>query len=114
MFDFTETETLSQLIAGAGIRNGPQALLKRFLSESEGLLSRQGLRVTIEHDFKQLLTLNVETRNTGNPLTPNFNPECGYDGRDGYWLAVRNCSEEVVATLVGRVYDITRSDLASE
>ena len=114
MFDFTESETTSGLAQQAALVHGPRALFKRFLQRSERLLDERGLRVTIEHDFDALLALNQETRKTGNPLTPNFSPEFGYDGTDGYWLAARNRADEVVATIVGRVYTWPETTLAQE
>src|SRR6185436_9813710 len=101
MFDFDENQATSELAQQSNVQHGPQALFRRFLARTEQLLVGRGLRVTIERDFDALLALNQETRKTGNPLTPNFSPEFGYDGRDGYWLAARNRENEVVATLVG-------------
>ena len=114
MFDFSENEASSGLAQQFESNHGPSALFARFLTRTDRLLASRGLRVTIERDFDALLALNQETRKTGNPLTPNFSPEFGYDGTDGYWLAARNRENQIVATLVGRVYDMRKTTLAAE
>ena len=112
MLDFRDKTT--GLAAQIPSAHGPRGLVARFVERAEQRAKTIGVRLVFEQDFSGLLAVHRESRKTGATLTSNFNPECGYDGRNGWWISARNTADEVVATVAGRVYDWPRTTLADE
>jgi hypothetical protein len=94
--------------------HGPERLFEKGSALIEAHAQRNGVRLVIEYDFAELAEIWTEIQKTGNGLTPSFDTRCGYGGRDGYWISARNKRNDIVATIVGRVFDWSQSDLATE
>jgi len=112
MFDFHENS--AGLATQMPRAHGPGKVLARFVQRVEEAAADAGVHFSFEHDFRGLLEANKYTRKTGATLTSNFNPECGFDGHDGWWVAGRDEAGELVATIAARVYDWRRTTLAAE
>jgi hypothetical protein len=91
-------------------------LVSDFASRIEEAGAMHGLHFIVLNDFHTLVDFWDDVRKSkyGNPLTPNFDPRFGYDGKDGFWVAACNADGDIVGISVGRLYDWTRTDLGTE
>lgn len=94
---------------------GPRDLLSRYIVFAEDTLSDIGVQLRISRDFRRLMSLNEQHRDSWPSLLPIFDPTyCPRLHEDGFWIEGINEEGETVVTSAGRRYRLGDWSLASE
>jgi hypothetical protein len=93
------------LLDAVTIDHGPRDLLGRFFLLADRAIRNQGLRLAYCGDFSVLKAINEANRASWYPLLPCFDVRGGAGPHNAYFFLAYD-AEEIVATQVGRVYDM--------
>jgi hypothetical protein len=95
--------------------HGPRELLSRYIAFAEDAMRDIGVRLRISRDFRRLISLNKQHRDSWSPLLPIFNPSyCATVEDDGFWIEGFDECGATVVTSAGRRYSFGDRSLASE
>jgi hypothetical protein len=93
------------LLDAVTIEHGPAEVLDRFFRLAERSIRLHGLRLACCRDFAILRAINQANRDSWYPLVPAYDLRGGA-GPDNAYFFVAHDGHEIVATQVGRVYDM--------
>ncbi len=93
------------LLDAVTVDHGPPDLLGRFFTLADRTMRDRGLRLAYCGDFAILRAINEANRDSWYPLIPAFDQRGGAGAHNAYFFIAYD-GNEVVATQVGRVYDM--------
>ena len=93
------------LLDAVVIDHGPRDLLGRFFLQADRTIREQGLRLAFSDDFALLASINRANRDSWYELFPAYSTRGGAGPGNAYFFIAYD-ADEVVATQVGRVYDM--------
>lgn len=93
------------LLDAVVIDHGPRDLLGRFFLQADRTVREQGLRLAFSDDFDLLASINRANLDSWYKLIPAFSTRGGARPGNAYFFIAYD-ADEVVATQVGRVYDM--------
>jgi len=96
------------LLDAVSIDHGPRELLGRFFALADRAMRDHGLRLAYCGDFTILRVINEANRDSWYPMLPCFDIRGGASAQNAYFFVAYD-NNEVVATQVGRVYDVADS-----
>ncbi|MBM3549908.1 MAG: hypothetical protein FJX54_23455 [Alphaproteobacteria bacterium] len=96
------------LLDAVTIDHGPPDLLGRFFALADATMRNHGLKLAYCGDFRILRAINEDNRDSWYPLIPAFDSRGGATASNAYFFIAYD-GNEIVATQVGRVYDVADS-----
>lgn len=93
------------LLDAVTVEHGPADLLGRFFLAADHAFRSRGLRLAFCNDFSVLRAINEANRDSWYPLIPAYDRRGGAGAHNAYFFLAYD-EEEVVATQVGRVYEM--------
>ncbi|MBM3550091.1 MAG: hypothetical protein FJX54_24400 [Alphaproteobacteria bacterium] len=93
------------LLDALTIHHGPARLIAEFFARAEALMLSHGIRLWFSNDFRVLEQINAANIGSWYRLWPAFTAEGGAGEGNAYFF-IGTLDGRVVATQVGRVYDM--------
>lgn len=93
------------LLDALTVNHGPPRLITEFFSRADALMRSHGIRLWFSNDFRVLEQINASNIGSWYRLWPAFTAEGGA-GDDNAYFFFGTLDGRVVATQVGRVYDM--------
>lgn len=93
------------LLDAVAIAHGPERLLFDFFVRADEIMRAQGIRLWFSNDFSMLEKINRAHTESWYPLWPAFT-RLGGAGPDNSYFFLGTQGDEIVATQIGRVYDM--------
>jgi hypothetical protein len=93
------------LLDAVAIGHGPERLLFDFFVRADEVMRAQGVRLWFSNDFSMLERINAAHADSWYPLWPAFT-RTGGAGPDNSYFFLGTQGDEIVATQIGRVYDM--------